>query len=247
MVISDTEPSAHTANPTPELELGIPWLLGPPAVLTHSPRLHSAENAERSPNFSPKASPVAGRAARHPPAGGGQGAERGGRARQSRIETGRAAWSWGRLGGAAAPDTPGRELSEKGGSGAGCRLLPAACQSRSPPLVSAPPASPAGCRGCGSCSPRGRRQRVLPLLLPPSPRPHGFVRQRHGRGARLGADPSEAGGTGVHLPGAVPGSGRRAEPRLGDGGPPVLPVPVGVLPQARKLGELALRVHAAQR
>lgn len=122
-----------------------------------------------------------------------------------------------------------------------------ACQSLSPPLVSAPPASPAGCRGCGSCSPRGRRQRVLPLLLLSSPRPHGFVRQRYGRGARLGADPAEAGGTGVHLPGAVPGPGSRAEPRLGDGGPPVLPVPVGVLPQARQLGELALRVHAAQR
>lgn len=51
----------------------------------------------------------------------------------------------------------------------------------------------------------------------------------------------------MHLPGAVPGPGGRAEPRLGDGGPTVLPVPLGVLPQARQLGQLALRVDAAQR
>lgn len=174
MVISDTEPSAHTANPTPELELGIPWLLGPPAVLTHSPRLHPAENAERSPNFSPKASPVAGRAARHPPAGGGQGAERGGRARQSRIETGRAAWSWGRLGGAAAPDTPGRELSEKGGSGAGCRLLPAACRLPKPLPAVSQRSSRFSCRLPGlwllfPSGPAAARPPAPPPSFPPAP------------------------------------------------------------------------------
>ncbi|XP_019611093.2 uncharacterized protein LOC109460286 isoform X1 [Rhinolophus sinicus] len=76
---------------------------------------------------------------------------------------------------------------------------------------------------------------------------HGFGGQRHGGGARVGADPAEAGRAGVHLPGAVSGPGGRAEPGLGHGRPPVLPVPVGVLPEARQLGHLALRVHAQQR
>lgn len=76
---------------------------------------------------------------------------------------------------------------------------------------------------------------------------HGFGGQRHGGGARVGADPAEAGRAGVHLPGAVSGPGSRAEPGLGHGRPPVLPVPVGVLPEARQLGHLALRVHAQQR
>lgn len=127
--------------------------------------------------------------------------------------------------------------------------LPAACESLSPPLVSAglsaSPSSRPFCAELGSCSPRGRRQRSVLLLLPSGP--HGFGRQRHGGGARLGADPAEARGAGVHLPGAMPGPRSRAEPRLGDGGPPVLPVPLGVLPQARQLGQLALRVDAAQR
>lgn len=44
MVISDKEPSSGTANPTLELELDVPWLLGSQAVLTRSSRLNSAEN-----------------------------------------------------------------------------------------------------------------------------------------------------------------------------------------------------------
>lgn len=75
----------------------------------------------------------------------------------------------------------------------------------------------------------------------------GLGGQRHGGGARVGADPAEAGRAGVHLPGAVSGPGGRAEPGLGHGRPPVLPVPVGVLPETRQPGHLALRVHARQR
>lgn len=88
-VISDEEPKSGTANPTPELELVPPCS----SVLTSSSSPHPAESAESSPNFRSKASPVAVRAERHPPVRGGQGAERGGRARPGRIETGRAAWS----------------------------------------------------------------------------------------------------------------------------------------------------------
>lgn len=76
---------------------------------------------------------------------------------------------------------------------------------------------------------------------------HGFGGQRHGGGARVGANPAEAGRAGVHLSGAVSGPGGRTEPGLGHGRPPVLPVPVGVLPETRQLGHLALRVHAQQR
>lgn len=76
---------------------------------------------------------------------------------------------------------------------------------------------------------------------------HGFGWQRHGRGASVGADPAQAGRAGVHLLGAVSGSGSCSEPGLGHRGPPVLPVPVGVLPETRQPGYLALRVHARQR
>lgn len=46
---------------------------------------------------------------------------------------------------------------------------------------------------------------------------------------------------------ALSGPGGRAEPGLGHGRPPVLPVPVGVLPETRQPGQLALRFHAQQR
>ncbi|XP_053511736.1 translation initiation factor IF-2-like [Artibeus jamaicensis] len=88
----------------------------------------------------------------------------------------------------------------------------------------------------------------LPGVLASLRRPgHGFGGQRHGGGPCVGADPAEAGRAGVHLPGAVSGPGCRAEPGLGHGRPPVLPVPVGVLPETRQLGHLALGVHAQQR
>jgi hypothetical protein len=66
-------------------------------------------------------------------------------------------------------------------------------------------------------------------------------------GAAGGVEPKWTGRAGVHLPGAVPGPGGRAESGLGHGRPPVLPVLVGVLPETRQLGHLALRVYAQQR
>lgn len=139
-----------------------------------------------------------------------------------------------------------------------------------PSLVGCPADPPSRRRGKRAEPRRNEYPRAAPRLLPseksPAPgspdlpgvlpsggagrlrRPgHGFGGQRHGGGARVGADPAEAGRAGVHLPGAVSGPGGRAESRLGHGRPSVLPVPVGVLPETRQLGHLALRVHAQQR
>lgn len=86
-----------------------------------------------------------------------------------------------------------------------------------------------------------------PLFAPLLPR-HVLRRHRdRGVGARLPADPAEAGGAGVRLPGALPGCRSRDESGVGDRGRPVLPVPVGVLLEARELRELAVQQHAGLR
>lgn len=68
-----------------------------------------------------------------------------------------------------------------------------------------------------------------------------------GVSAQLPADAAEAGRAGVRLPGALPGCGSRDEPGVGDCRRPVLPVPVGVLLEAREQRELALQQHAGFR
>uniref|UniRef100_A0A803SZG1 Transmembrane protein 47 n=1 Tax=Anolis carolinensis TaxID=28377 RepID=A0A803SZG1_ANOCA len=98
-----------------------------------------------------------------------------------------------------------------------------------------------------SAGPRKRSPSRLSWPEKPPPPAHGFSHQRHGGSARLGADPAQAGGAGLHLPGLVPGPGRRAQPGLGHGRPPVLPLPLGVLHQTRPVRHLALQDYPQQR
>lgn len=97
--------------------------------------------------------------------------------------------------------------------------------------------------------PRGACLPVAAAALSDPLAAHGFLQQRHGGGALLRADPPQAGGAGVHLPGAVSGSGSPAEPGLGDGGSPVVPVPLGELLPGRQLavGDLDMPIELGQR
>ena len=73
---------------------------------------------------------------------------------------------------------------------------------------------------------------------------HVLSRERNGRGvARLAAHAPEVGGACLRVPRAVPGRGCRHESRVGDGGRPVLPVPVGGLLEAREQRQLAVHEH----